>query len=587
VSGRMTAASVEEVKERSDLLELARADTELRKAGVEWVGRCPFHQERSGSFYVNPVKGLYHCYGCGVGGDAIAYVRARHALDFTSAIEWLADRFNVELAYEEESPEIAAKRRGEDRRRELLALTASFYHRVLRESPLAEGARTYLSERGVTWEMTEKFQLGYSADEHQVIAGAHKRGFADRELDETGITRRGRGGLADRMAGRLVFTLCDRRGRPIAFAGRRLPPDEDGAKYVNSPASPLWDKGSTLYGLHLARTAIARSEVAIVVEGYTDVIMLAQAGYDNVVASMGTALTQPQLRELRTLARNVVLLFDADAAGGEAAMRGIQLATSTEVGLHVRIASPPRGSDPADVAATGRDAVDALLKNAQSVLAFRVSRVLGAADAGTAIGRDEAYARLREIFRGAPPTPERDELVRLAGSRLFLDPLMESRLVARSARRRASGSEPEHRVRLPMDAAQRDERILLALALDAGERALPVLDRIPPEAFTQDDMRAAHAWVKAQLNQSAVPPVGDEQRLEAEFAALAARHRGPEALEEVAGRVESSWIKRRLEPLKEKLAAAEITPVELRELTELQALARSAGKPYAPRTSRL
>ena len=287
------------------------------------------------------------------------------------------------------------------------------------------------------------------------------------------------------------------------------------------------------------------AEEAIVVEGYTDVIMLAQAGYDNVVASMGTALTEPQLRELRTLARNVVLLFDADAAGGEAAMRGIDLATSPDIGLHVRIASPPRGSDPADVAATGRDAVDRLLKNAQSVLAFRVSRVLGAADAGTAIGRDEAYASLREIFRNAPATPERDELVRLVGSRLFLDPLMESRLVTRSARRRSSAPEDEGRVRLPMDAAQRDERILLALALDSGERALPVLERIPPEALVQEDMRAAHAWVVARLNQTDAPPVSDGERLEAEFAALAARHRGPEALGEVAGRVESSWIKRR------------------------------------------
>jgi DNA primase len=129
-----------------------RPDTEPRKAGIEWVGRCPFHQERTASFYVNPGKGLYHCHGCDVGGDAIAYVRARHALDFMGAVEWLAERFNVPLEYEEESPEVAARRRGEDRRRELLALTAAFYQRVLRESPLAEGARTYLSDRGVAWD---------------------------------------------------------------------------------------------------------------------------------------------------------------------------------------------------------------------------------------------------------------------------------------------------------------------------------------------------------------------------------------------------------------------------------------------------
>jgi DNA primase len=585
VSGRLTPASLEAVKERADIVELVRPDTDLRKAGVEWVGRCPFHQERSASFYVNPVKKLYHCYGCGVGGDAIAYVRARHALDFMGAVEWLAERFNVPLDYEEESPEIAARRRGEDRRRELLALTAAFYHRVLRESPLAEGARAYLTERGVSWEMAERFQLGYSADERQVIAGARKRGFADRELDEAGITRRGRSGPVDRMTGRLVFTLFDARGRPIAFAGRRLPPDESGAKYVNSPESPLWHKGSSLYGLHLARTAIARSEEAIVVEGYTDVIGLVQAGYENVVASMGTALTQPQLRELRKLARNVVLLFDADNAGSEAAQRGIELAGAPDLELRVRIASPPRGSDPAEVAAAGREAVDRLLASAQSVLAFRVSLALDAADVGTAGGRDQAYASLRGIFRDAPATPERDELVRKAGSRLFLDPVMESRLVSRPSRRRTAAAEPPARVRLPMDAAQRDERLLLALALASGERGLATLERVPPEAFTHEELRDAHAWVRGRLNQDDVPSVGDVQRLEPELLALAARHGGPEALGEVAGRVESRWIERRLEPLKEKLAAAEITPEEMRELAELQALARSAGGAYAPRTS--
>ena len=584
MSGRLTPASLEAVKERSDIVELIRPDTELRKAGAEWVGRCPFHQERTASFYVNPGKGLYHCHGCDVGGDAIAYVRARHALDFMGAVEWLAERFNVPLEYEEESPEIAARRRGEDRKRELLALTAAFYHRVLRESPLAEGARGYLTDRGVSWEMAESFQLGYSADEHTLIAGARKRKFADRELAETGITRPGRSGPVDRMTGRLVFTLFDSRGRPIAFAGRRLPPDESGAKYVNSPESPLWKKGSSLYGLHLARTAIAKNEEAIVVEGYTDVIGLVQAGYHNVVASMGTALTQPQLNELRKLARNVILLFDADNAGSDAAVRGLELAASAD--LRVRVASPPRGSDPAEVAAAGRDAVDRMLAGARSVLAFRVSLVLDAADVGSADGRDLAYESLRAIFRDAPATPERDELVRRAGSRLFLDPVTESRLVARAPRRRTAAPEGDgERVRLPMDAAQRDERLLLALALASGERGVATLERVPPEALTHAELREAHAWVRDRLNRDAIPSVEPVQRLEAELLALEARHGGPEALAEVAGRVESRWIERRLEPLKEKLAVAEITPEEMRELAELQALARSAGGAYAPRTS--
>jgi DNA primase len=584
VSGRLTPASLDEVRERVDIVELVRTDTELRKSGVEWVGRCPFHDERSGSFWVNPIKKLYHCFGCGASGDAIDYVRQRHALDFMGAVEWLAERFNVALTYEEESPEVAARRRGEDRRRELLALTAAFYHRALRESPLAEGARAYLSERGVTWEMAERFQLGFSPGERQVIAGARKRQFADRELDETGITRRGRTGPVDRMAGRLIFTLFDPRGRPIAFAGRRLPPDESGAKYVNSPESPLWKKGSTLYGLHLARTAIAKSEEAIVVEGYTDVIGLVQAGYENVVASMGTALTLPQLRELRKLARNVVLLFDADAAGSDAALRGLELATSADVDLRVRVALPPRGSDPAEVAASGREAVDRMLAGARSVLAFRVSLVLDAADTSSTDGRTEAYEALQGVLRDAPATPERDELVRLASSHLRLPSDAAARLApSRPVRRRANAAEPPARLR--MDAAQRDERLLLALALAAGDHGLAALERVPPEAFTHEELRPVYAWVRARLNREETASVQDVQRLEAELVALAARHEGPEALGEVAGRVESRWIERRLEPLKEKLAAAEITPEEMRELAELQALARSAGGAYAPRTT--
>jgi DNA primase len=225
-----------------------------------------------------------------------------------------------------------------------------------------------------------------------------------------------------------------------------------------------------------------------------------------------------------------------------------------------------------------------MLGKAQSVLAFRVGLVLGAADTATTDGREQAYEALQEVLRGVPATPERDELVRLAASRLRLPSDAAARLApARAPRRRATGDEPPARLR--MDAAQRDERLLLALTLAAGDAGSAMLDRIPPEAFTHDELRGAHAWVRARLNRDEAPSVQDVQRLEAELVALAARHGGPEAMGEVAGRVESRWIERRLEPLKEKLAAAEITPEEMRELAELQALARSAGGAYAPRTS--
>ena len=285
-----------------------------------------------------------------------------------------------------------------------------------------------------------------------------------------------------------------------------------------------------------------------------------------------------------SLARNVILLFDADAAGSDAALRGLTLAGSPEADLRVRIATPPRGSDPAEVAAQGREAVERMLGGARSVLAFRVSLILDAADVSSVDGRTRAFEALQALLRDAPETPERDELVQRASSRLLLSSAAAAQLAPQRARRRRPSRE-EPPARLLMDAAQRDERLLVALALASGERGASVLERIPAEALVHDDMRTAHAWAKARLNQLDEPPVPDVDHLEAELTSLAARHGGPEALGEVAGRVESRWIERRLEPLKEKLAATEITPEEMRELQELQALARSAGGGHAPRMS--
>ena len=335
-----------------------------------------------------------------------------------------------------------------------------------------------------------------------MIAGARKRGFADRELDETGITRRGRSGPVDRMTGRLVFTLFDARGRPIAFAGRRLPPDESGAKYVNSPESPLWHKGSTLYGLHLARTAIARAEEAIVVEGYTDVIGLVQAGYENVVASMGTALTQPQLRELRKLARNVVLLFDADTAGqrGRAARpRARRPATRPARARRAAAARlrsrRGRGGRPRGRRRHARRARRACSRSASSL-------VLDAADVGSADGRDEAYEALRAIFRDAPATPERDELVRKAGSRLFLDPVTESPARRASCPPASGGPRAAGRACgcrwTPRSATS---GCCWRSRSRAGERGSAMLERIPPEALTHEELRE-----RARLGARATEP---------------------------------------------------------------------------------
>ena len=309
------------------------------------------------------------------------------------------------------------------------------------------------------------------------------------------------------MTGRLVFTLFDVRGRPIAFAGRRLPPDESGAKYVNSPESPLWHKGSTLYGLHLARTAIARGEEAIVVEGYTDVIGLVQAGYENVVASMGTALTQPQLRELRKLARNVVLLFDADTAGSEAALRGLELAASED--LRVRVALPPRGSDPGRGRRGGPRGRRSHARRAPAACSPSASRSCSTRPTSAApAGATRPTRRCAAIFRDAPATPERDELVRKAGSRLFLDPVhgIAARLASASAGERPRPSR-RRACACRWTPPSATSGCCSRSRSRAGERGLATLERVPPEALTHEELREAHAWVRARLNQDDVPSV--------------------------------------------------------------------------------
>ena len=268
-------------------------------------------------------------------------------------------------------------------------------------------------------------------------------------------------------------------------------------------------------------------------------IGLVQAGYENVVASMGTSLTERQLRELRQLARNVVLLFDADAAGSDAALRGLELASGPDIGLQVRVALPPRGSDPADVAAAGREAVDRMLAGARSVLAFRVALVLDAADLSTADGRTRPTRRCGPCCATRRRRPSATSSCGSRPSRLRLPSDAPPRL-ARAPAAAAPAAPEQAPARLRMDAGQRDERLLLALAWRAAIAGLAVLERVPAEAFSHEDLREAHAWVHAPSEPEDLPPVQDVQRLEAELVALAARHGGPEALDEVAGRVESA-----------------------------------------------
>jgi DNA primase len=577
---RISARSLEAVKERADIVELARARTELRQVRDEWIGRCPFHEERSPSFSVNAGKKLYYCFGCGAKGDVIDFVRQTEAVDYVGAIEWLASRYGLELEYEEASPAEEARRRRDDRLRTLLDETAGWYARRLTSGSAGAAAREYLAGRGLGTEVIERYGVGLAPEGWDGLSrAAQGRGYTVDELVTAGLAVRARtGNVVDHFRGRLMFPIADARGRVVAFGGRVLPGSDDKRKYVNSPEGPLFHKGEVLYGLHLARTEIARRDLALVVEGYTDALALAQAGHPNVVASQGTALTERQLRLLRGLSRNVVLLFDGDAAGADAALRGVQVAERE--GLSVRVAVLPRGLDPADAAIEQPDTLAAAVGGAPSVLAYRVQTQLDAADMSSAAGRDAAFGVLRAILADAPPSIERSELVQQVAGRLRLPADLTAELAPRRTQRRASRDGVPTARRIRLDPVSLDEQRLLALAVVEDE-ARAAVERLGEASFGL----AEHAAVARALIERAARRTPDDADaaaladLEPELAARGAREaRDTAAIADAARRVEGHAVERRMEPLKRKLQEDDITREEQQELLRLQALARALSR---------
>ncbi len=476
---RIKDESVERVKTAMEILPLVEDVVRLRKSGSTYKGLCPFHQERTPSFTVSPGRGTFKCFGCGEGGDAITFVEKTENVDFVSAIELLASRFGVELEYEEASPEQEQKRRRDERLRALLERAAEFYARVLWDSEAGATAREYLASRGLGDEVCREFRLGYAPGAARLASRALQEGYTQEELLAVGLANR-RGN--DYFQRRIVFPLADARGRVRGFQARKLHDDDPlQAKYVNSPEGELFRKGDLLYGLDTAKQSIAREDRAVVVEGNTDVIALRQAGFAPAVASMGTALTEAQLRELARLTKRLFLCFDADAAGQDATLRGMELAVAQ--GFDVKIVALQPGTDPAD----DPGAFERQLASPVSYPVHRV-RLLHA----TAPDRNAAFAAIETFLRAQPDSPEHLDARRLATDLLDLPPETQAGLAPRTRSSAAGVISP----RL-LDAGQRLERSALA-GVAAHESLLPELERLGPEQFDDELHRRARAYLLGQ-----------------------------------------------------------------------------------------
>ncbi|HVM56782.1 MAG TPA: DNA primase [Gaiellaceae bacterium] len=496
---RIKDSSVEAVKAAAEILPLVEDYVRLRKAGTTYKGLCPFHQERTPSFTVTPSRGTFKCFGCGEGGDAIAFVEKIENVDFVGAIDILGRRFGIEIEYEEISPEADRERRRRERLRQLLERATAFYERMLWDSEQGAFAREYLASRGLGEEVCRAFRLGYAPGGASLVKRATQEGYEQGELLAAGLANR-RGN--DYFQRRLLFPLADARGGVRGFQARKLHDDDPlQAKYVNSPESELFRKGDLLYGLDSGRQAIAKEDRAVVVEGNTDVLALRQAGFLPVVASMGTALTERQLKELARLTRRLYLCFDADAAGQDATLRGMDLALAQ--GFNVQVVTLDKGSDPADDP-------QAFQRRLLEPVSYAVHRVR--LERERARDRESAFAAIRTFLATLPDTPERIEAVRLAADLLDLPPETQAGLAPPRGSSRAAGVVSP---RL-LDAGQRLERGALA-GVAAHPELLRLLEQIGPEHFDDPLHRRARAHLLGQE-----PADGELTPLLAELYALAA-----------------------------------------------------------------
>ncbi|MGE3619865.1 MAG: DNA primase [Acidimicrobiia bacterium] len=406
---------IAKVREATDIVAVISQYTQLKRAGRQWSGLCPFHTEKTPSFYANQELGVYHCWGCQAQGDVITFVREIEHLDFVAAVELLAGKAGIALRYTERDE-------GESRRRrarlvEAVGRAVDWYHDRLLSSPDAAAARRYLRERGLTGDDVRSFRLGFAPDAWDAMVRGVKVPTPD--LMETDLAREGRRGPIDRFRNRVLFPVFDANGDAVGFGARAMPGSADRAKYINTAETTLYRKSHLLYALNWSKARIVSDDRAVVCEGYTDVIGFARAGLPAAVATCGTALTEEHVRLLRRYARRIVLAFDADAAGQAAADRFYRWEQDHE--LEVSVASLPAGVDPAELAAEDPEALRAAVDGAKPFLAFRVDRVLAAGDLSSAEGRARTAAAALDMIAEHPSELVRDQYVMEVADRCRID----------------------------------------------------------------------------------------------------------------------------------------------------------------------
>jgi DNA primase len=547
---------IERVRDATDLVELVGELTKVRRTGRSVMAVCPFHQEKTPSMSVDAARGLYHCFGCGKGGDVFQFVQESQALDFSDAVELLARRSGITLRRDPE----AAKRR--DRRQALIdatELAVEFYAERLKQGQDAGSARAYVRSRGYDADVVERFRMGFSPADGNALTDRLRRAKVSEDVAvAAGLAIRARSGRAfDRFRGRLMFPIFDVRGDAVGFGARLL--DGDGPKYLNSPETPIYHKSRLLYGLNWAKSDIVREQTAVVVEGYTDVIALHLAGRPLAVATCGTALGEDHIDLLRRFTEKVVLMFDSDEAGAGASVRGFERSVPGDIDL--RVAVLPEGKDPADVVADGETAALAeAIDTSIPLLRFRIERELERFELGEPEGRGRAVRAVAELIGRHPDSVTRHEYAVFVARETGVERDVVTAAVegGRSQERRSA---PPAQQSVELSGGERSERELLRLLL-ANDASLHGKDL--HSMFTRPEHLAAYdllAPVLEALRPGEPPDLGsvlgdDASEVAGMLRELAMREVDLPQADDVFARIQVGALDRRIDELSDFVEAA-------------------------------
>ena len=550
---------IDEIQARADIAELIGRYVPLKRAGRHYKGLCPFHKERTASFMVNTDKQIFHCFGCGVGGNVFGFLMQHDRLTFPEAVRQVADHVGVDVP----SAPRGATNGHYAQLSALLEKICVYYERRLAHAAHGRGARHYLAQRAVPEATRGAFRLGLAPNGWQgLLRAAAATGISSALLEQAGLIVKGSSGYYDRFRNRLIFPIMDARRRVVGFGGRSL--DQQEPKYLNSPETPLYQKGRHLFGLAQAKDAIVQRKAAVVVEGYFDCVTLVGAGVTHVVSPLGTAFTEEQVRLLRRYTQEVILAFDADAAGELATLRGIDLLI--EGGCRVRVARLPAGVDPDEyVRASGREGLEQLLAEAQDVLEF----LLEVAARRYALRRPEGKVQAAQFIlptvARVPNAVLRSEYLRILAQRLEVD---ETALVEELNKAQPRSLAAARVPAVPAASEPRQpaaEQWLVALILDEPVRWDAVRGELALDELTDPALRRVLAVVSEAAQGGRVQTAPVVSRLTAEGAgALASRlielartiPAKEQALRDCVRQIREKARRRRQEQLREQLQVA-------------------------------